>query len=115
MTLQAVVVLLTAIALGYWKGAAAAGAALYGGGAALANSALLWWRHRQGERRVHSDASRHLRSFYRYSLERIVLVSVWLGLGLGGFGLAAGPLLAGFVIGLLAWVIAAAGRFVVWE
>ncbi len=46
------VVLLTAVALGYWKGAAAAGAALYGGTAALANSALLWWRHRLGERQI---------------------------------------------------------------
>ncbi len=115
VALQGVVVLVTAVALGYWKGPAAAGAALYGGAAALANSALLGWRHRQGERQIHSDAGRHLRSFYRSSLERIVVVSVWLGLGLGGWGLEPMPMLAGFVIGLLAWVIAAAGRFVAWK
>lgn len=111
-TLQGLIVLATVLALGYWKGPAAAGAALYGGAAALANTALLWWRLRQGERRIHSDAGRHLRSFYRSSLERIIVVSVWLTLGLGGWGLEATPMLAGFVIGLLAWVIAAAGHYV---
>ncbi len=112
VTLQGVVVLLAAVVLAYWEGAAAAGAALYGGVAALANAALLGWRHRQGERQVHSDASRHLRLFYRSSLERIIVVSVWLGIGLGSWGLEPMPMLAGFVIGLLAWVIAAAGRIV---
>jgi len=112
VSLQGLIVLATALALGYWKGPAAAGAALYGGTAALANTVLLWGRQRQGERQIHSDAGRHLWSFYRSSLERIIVVSVWLGLGLGGFGLEATPMLAGFVIGLLAWVIAAAGRFV---
>lgn len=112
MALQGLVVLLTALALGHWKGPAAAGAALYGGAAALANSALLWWRHRQGERQIHSDAARHLRSLYRSSLERVIVVSVWLGLGLGGWGLDATAMLAGFVIGLLVGVIALAGRFV---
>lgn len=115
VALQSVVVLLTVAALGYWKGVAAAGAALYGGVAALANSALLGWRQRQAERRIHSDAGRHLRSFYRSSLERIVVVSVWLGLGLGGLGLEPMPMLVGFIIGLLAWVIAAAGRFLAWK
>lgn len=107
-TVQGLVVLLTALIIGLWSVPAAAWAALYGGAAALANTGLLVWRHRQGEHDHHCDAARHLRSFYRSSLERFFVVGVWLALGLGGWKLEAAPMLVGFVVGLLAWVIAAA-------
>ena len=114
-TAQALVVLLTAVVIGLWAVPAAGWAALYGGAAALANTALLVWRHWQGERDYHCDAARHLKSFYRSSLERFLMVGIWLAVGLGGWKLEAGPMLAGFVVGLLAWVIAAAVRTDVWK
>lgn len=113
LTVQGLVVLLTALIIGLWSAPAVAWAALYGGAAALANTGLLVWRHRQGERNDHCDAARHLKSFYRSSLERFFVVGVWLALGLGGWKLEAAPMLAGFVVGLLAWVIALAVRAVV--
>ncbi len=114
-TVQGSVVLLAALIIGLWSAPAAGWAALYGGAAALANTGLLVWRHRVGGRDHHCDAARHLRSFYRSSLERFFVVGVWLALGLGGLRLEAAPMLAGFVVGLLAWVIAAAVRTEVCE
>ncbi len=109
-TVQGLVVMLTALSIGLWAAPAAGWAALYGGAAALANTMLLVWRHRQGGHDYHCDTARHLKSFYRSSLERFFVVGIWLALGLGGFKLEAAPMLAGFVVGLLAWVIAAAVR-----
>lgn len=109
-TVQGVVALLLAVAFAVLVSPAAGGAALYGAAAALGNTALLVWRWRRGERDYHCDGPRHLKSFYRSSMERFLVVGVWLALGLGGFKLDAGPMLMGFVVGLLAWVIAAAAR-----
>lgn len=112
VTLQSVVVLLAAVLLAFWEGAAAAGAVLYGGVASLVNAALLGWRQRQGERQIHRDVSGLMRLFYRSSLERIIVVSICLGIGLGSMDLKPMPMLAGFVIGWFAWAIAAMGEFV---
>ncbi len=109
-SVQALAVLLAAAAVGIGSNPLAGLAALYGGGAALANTGLLVWHHRRGERDYHCDGARHLRSFYRSSLERFLVVGIWLAVGLGGLRLEAKPLLIGFVVGLLAWVIAAAVR-----
>lgn len=109
-TVQGITVLLMALGVGVWMTPAAGWAALYGGAAGWINTVLLIWRHRQGERELHGDAARHLKSFYRSSLERFMAVGAWLALGLGGFALDAVPMLIGFVVGLLAWVIAMAGR-----
>ncbi len=107
VAVQALVILLVSVVWA-WVDAAAGLAAAYGGAGAVANTGLLYWRFKRGERDYHCDAGRHLRSFYRSSLERFFVVGAWLAAGLGGFGLAALPLLAGFVIGLLAWIVAAA-------
>ncbi len=88
-------------------GFAAGLAVLYGAAAALLNTGLLLWRYKRGERDYHCDAERHLRSFYRSSLERYAVVGVWLAIGLGALNLAALPMVLGFVIGQLAWVLAA--------
>lgn len=109
-TVQAVVALLQAGAFAVLVSPAAAGAALYGALAALGNTALLVWRWRRGEQDHHCDGPRHLKTFYRSSMERFLVVGVWLAIGLGGFKLDAGPVLTGFVVVLLAWVIAAAAR-----
>lgn len=80
---------------------------LYGAFAALINTGLLVWRFKQGERDYHCDAQRHLKSFYRSSLERYAVVGAWLAIGFGVLNLAGLPLVLGFVIGQLAWVLAA--------
>lgn len=88
-------------------GLAVALAVLYGASAALLNTGLLLWRFKQGERDYHCDAGRHLRSFYRSSLERYAVVGVGLAVGLGVLHLAGLPMVLGFAIGQMAWVLAA--------
>ena len=110
VTVQVVVMLLVAAMIGLWSASSAGLTALYGGLAALANTVLLIWHHKRGARDYHCDGARHLRSFYRSSLERFLVVGIWLAIGLGGLRLEAKPLLIGFVVGLLAWVVALAVR-----
>jgi F0F1-type ATP synthase assembly protein I len=98
-----VVVSLLALA---WKGWPFALAVIYGGLAAWLNAAMLYWRWVQGTRRFHSDPGRHLSSFYRSSMERFLMVGLWLAAGLAWMGLAPLALVAGFVVGQLAWLIA---------
>lgn len=88
-------------------GLAVALAVLYGASAALLNTGLLLRRFKQGEHDYHCDAGRHLRSFYRSSLERYAVVGVYLAVGLGALHLAGLPMVLGFVIGQMAWVLAA--------
>ncbi len=89
-----------------WKGWPVALAVIYGGLAAWLNAAMLYWRWVQGTRRFHSDPGRHLRSFYRSSMERFLMVGLWLAAGLAWLGLAPLAVVAGFVAGQLAWLIA---------
>jgi ATP synthase I chain len=110
VVVQGLVVIAMAMGLSLRMNMAAGAAVMYGGAAAMIGSGLLWWRFRRGEGDYHCDAGRHLRSFYRSSLERFFVVGTMLALGFGGLKLAALPVLAGFVVGLLAWVIAAAAR-----
>lgn len=87
-------------------GTAAALAVLYGGGVAVTIAAMLIWRWRQGESQYHSDAARHLRSFYRSGLERFFVAGLLLAAGFGLLGMHAPGLLAGFLVGQLAWMLA---------
>lgn len=87
--------------LGGWG---AAGAVLYGGAAAVLNSGLLWWRWWRGSKRIHSDPGRHLKTYYRSSLERFFVVGIWLTVGFTMLGLQPLPQLSGFVVGQLAWI-----------
>lgn len=80
----------------------------FGGCVALANSGLLVWRWHRGRQPVHSDGARHVKAFNRSALERFFVVAGLLAVGLGGLRLEALPLLIGFIVGQLAWVIAAA-------
>lgn len=83
-------------------GAGVAKAMLAGGMVALTNALMLGWRMRTGRRDLHQDAHRHLRAFYRSSLERFFIVGLLLVAGLGPLSLKPAPLLAGFVMGQLA-------------
>ena len=85
--------------------ASAAGAVLYGGAAALANTLFWLWRIRQSERRPFLNVQQSLRSLYRASLERFLVVSVLLVAGMGVLGLMPLAVLAGFVLGQLTLII----------
>lgn len=85
---------------------------VYGGSVAMANAGLLAWRWHRGLRVFHCDGQRHLKSFHRSMMERFFVVVVMLSAGfLYGFqepGFQPPAMLIGFIVGQLAWVIAAA-------
>lgn len=108
LALQAALIAMTSVVAMVWQGGGVAGAVLFGGVVALANTGLMvlrWWR---GLRDFHCDGERHLRSFHRSSLERFFVVVVLLATGLALLKLAPLPMMLGFIVGQLAWVIAAA-------
>ncbi|MCX7672089.1 MAG: ATP synthase subunit I [Thiobacillaceae bacterium] len=113
LTLQSASITLLAAGLGWWAGSAAAWSVLYGGAAALANTGLLLWRQSRPVR--HGDAARHLRAFYRSSVERVFVIGAWLVLGLLWFAPDAPAMLAGFVAGVLVWVGATLFRHLAWK
>lgn len=106
LLLQTGVVGLAALIGGLIGGVVTALAVLYGGGVSVANSALLFWRWHQGSRDFHCDAGRHLRSFCRSSLERFFVVVILLAAGFAGLGIDPLALLAGFLVGQIAWILA---------
>ncbi len=110
LSLQGAMIVVMALLAWGWQEWTVAVAVMFGGAVALLNSALLAWRWHRGLRDYHCDGERHLRSFYRSSLERFFVVAVSLVAGLALFGLDPLPLLTGFIVGQLAWVIAAAAR-----
>jgi len=100
---------LMAALLVYWVyGQASTLAILFGGLVALANSGMLAWRMRAAERRDDLDAQRDLRMIYRTGLERFVLVVFFLALGMGVLKLDPSVMIAGFVLGQMAWLIGVA-------
>jgi len=106
--LQAAIVAVAAMATWLWQGAEVATAVLYGGTVALANIGLLVWRWRQGRYHYHCDGGRHLKQFHRSSLERFFVVGIVLAVGMYGLKLDPLPVLLGFIVGQVAWMIAAA-------
>lgn len=93
--------------LGYMlQGQVVAKAALYGGVVALMGTLLLIWRMRRSERNLLLETHQHLWLFYRSSLERFLIISALLALGMGPLGLAPAAVLISFVAAQLAWVIA---------
>lgn len=105
--LQAVVLSVLALLVWAWWGWVAAVACIFGGGVALLNSGLLVWRWHRGLVDYHCSGERHLRSFHRSSLERFFVVGILLAMGFAWLDLAPLLLLAGFIVGQVAWVIAA--------
>jgi hypothetical protein len=81
-------------------------AVIFGGAISLLNGALLLWRWYKGSDKYHCDAGRHLQSFYRSSAERFFIVGILLATGFLGLRLEPFALLAGFVVGQLAWMLA---------
>lgn len=85
---------------------------LYGGLVAWVGAGLLVWRWLRGLRDYHCDGPRHLKSFRRSLMERFFVVGFLLLAGFGYAWLEPGfeplPMLLGFIVGQLAWVIALA-------
>lgn len=105
---QASVIGLLALILGVASGWFAGVSLLYGGAVAMLNAGLLVRRWRGGLTDFHCDAARHLKSFQRSMLERFFMATAFLAAGMAGFGLDAPAMLMGFIVGQIAWVIAAA-------
>ena len=96
----------TAVLVAYAAfGRATAQPVMSGGLIAISGSALLWLRWWQSNKRVQADAQQAVRAVYRTGLERFVLMVLLLALGLSYFKHGAAALLAGFVLGQLAWLI----------
>lgn len=106
LLLQSGTVGLAALAVGLYGGVGTALAFVFGGGVALANTSLLLWHWRKDARNYHCDAGRHLRSFYRSSMERFFVVGILLAAGFAWLGEHPLGLLAGFVVGQVAWMLA---------
>jgi len=105
LLVQGVLVLVGAGLVYVVYGQANAFAVIFGGLVALANSVLLAWRMRAAKRLINTDAQQNLRMLYRTGLERFVLVVVFLALGMGVLKLDPLVLIAGFVLGQLAWLV----------
>jgi hypothetical protein len=85
-------------------------ATVYGCFTAMANSALLFVRMRSDWRKQGMDAQRHLRFFFRSSIERFAVVVSLLIVGLVGLGLSPLHVIAGFVAGQAVFLAASIGN-----
>lgn len=85
-------------------------AVLYGAFVAVAVSAVLAWRERQSMRHPEWDQHRLLKLFVRAGIERLVLLSCMLIVGLAVLRLAPLPLLLGLMSAQLGWLVVAAGK-----
>lgn len=106
--LQVGLVAVATTLLWVFKGGAVGIPALWGSMVALVNIGLLVWRWRQGRYDYHCDGPRHLKQFHRSALERFFVVAMLLAIGMILLKLSPLPVLLGFIVGQVAWLIAAA-------
>lgn len=85
-----------------------AAAIFFGAVVAQLNTGMLVWRWWRGRHDYRSDPGYHLKVFYRSTLERFAMAGILLGAGIAVVRLNALWLLAGFLIGQLAWATALA-------
>jgi ATP synthase protein I len=85
-------------------------ATAYGVLVALAVSAVLAWHEQQSIDHPEWDQHRLLKVFIRVGIERLVVLVVLLGLGLGVLKLEPLPLLLGLVLAQFAWLAVATSR-----
>ena len=83
---------------------------LYGGLIALANSSALIWRIKISKKELHVDLSRHMKAFFRSSIERFLIVGGLFAVGLGLLKLNALGVLVGFIIAQLIYMFS--GRLI---
>ncbi len=83
----------------------AAESLLYGSCITLISTLFLAWRFKQGEHRESLGAEWCLRQAYRTAIERFAWVAIMLAVGFGVLKLAPLWMLAGFVVGQVAWLL----------
>jgi len=103
---QSVVIAAVVVSCWVWMGWVVAQAAAYGAVVALVNSGMLVGRWYAGLANYHCDGERHLKSFHRSGMERFFVVCILLAVGFGILSLASQAMLAGFIVGQLAWAMA---------
>lgn len=102
--LQSVIVV-TGAAVTYWvANLPAVKSFVYGSIVAIIGALFLAWRYRQGLE--HSEAEWVLRHAYKTAIERFIWTIFLLALGFKLLGLTPVWLLAGFVVGQAAWLLA---------
>lgn len=82
----------------------AAKSVAFGSSVAMLGTLFLAWRLVTGKHRENLGAEWALRQAYRTAIERFMLIASLLVIGFGFFKLAPSWLLAGFVLGQLAWL-----------
>ncbi len=105
--MQCALILVMSVLAWMWLGGGVAAAVLYGGSAALANIGLLVWRWRRGRYDYHCDGGRHLQQFRRSMMERFFVVATILAVGIVILTVEPLPMLVGFIVGQIAWMISA--------
>lgn len=106
LLLQSLVIAVALAGCWVWMDAVAAQALAYGSMVALVNSGMLVGRWYSGLKDYHCNGEHHLRSFHRSSMERFFVVGILLVVGFGFLSLAPQAVLAGFIVGQLAWPFA---------
>lgn len=107
---QAGLAVVAALVAGAFAGPQAGLAVLYGGLVALAVSVVLVLRERQSMRHPEWDQHRLFGVFVRTAVERMLVLVALLALGFGVFGLAPLPLLLGWILAQLGWMVLARRR-----
>ena len=104
--LQIIITIICAFPTFFVVNPLAAEAVVFGGSIALVNALLLDWRMSWGERHLDKDAGWHFRQALRSMVERFAVAVTLFALGLKLLNLPALPMLSGFVLGQLAWIVA---------
>ena len=102
--LQIVISVIVGVVAYALEGEAEAGAAIYGGVVALVGTLLLLWRMQSSKNKTLKEAQQHLWIFYRSGVERFLVLSILLAIGMGA--LVPLAVLVGFVANQLVWIIA---------
>ena len=104
--LQIVISVIVGVVAYALEGEAEAGAVIYGGVVALIGTLLLLWRMQSSKHKTLKEAQQHLWIFYRSGVERFLVLSLLLAIGMGMLKLVPLAVLVGFVASQLAWIIA---------
>lgn len=104
LSLQSAIVIIGTIITYMIVSSPAAKSYAYGSIVALIGALYLAWRQKQGEKQLDVDAGQVLRKAYKTAIERFVWAGFMLAIGFKLLELTPLWLLAGFVVGQMAWL-----------
>lgn len=110
LLLQFIVIIITAFAALMWQGQDFMFGAFYGGLVVLAHASLLIWRILVTQKEFHVDLGRHMKVFFRSSIERFLVVGSLFVVGLGLLKLDGLGVLVGFIVAQLIFMFS--GRLI---